>query len=84
MTKKDRRVTLRRTLEQARHCVQEALSVVEHGEDVRCAADDVDAAVALLTGKVHDELRELVADQTLAAKREHRSSDEEDERGERT
>jgi hypothetical protein len=53
----DRDVTLRRSLEQALHCIAEALSVVEHGEDVRCAEDDVHQAIELLTGKVLDELR---------------------------
>lgn len=37
----DREATLRRNMEQARHCVQEALSVVEHMEDLRCAMDDM-------------------------------------------
>jgi hypothetical protein len=53
-------VSLRRSLEQAHHCVAEALSVVETGEDPRCALDDVRAAVELLRGKVSDELSELV------------------------
>ena len=53
----DRDVTLRRSLEQAQHCIVEALSVVEHGEDVRCAEDDVHQAIELLRGKVLDELR---------------------------
>ena len=57
MSLNDRDVTLRRSLEQARHCIAEALSVVEHGEDVRCAEDDVHQAIELLTGKVLDELR---------------------------
>jgi hypothetical protein len=33
--------TVRRSLEQAIHCLQEALSVVEHGEDVDHAQGDV-------------------------------------------
>ena len=53
----DRDVTLRRSLEQARHCIAEALSVVEHGEDVRCAEDDVHQAIELLRGKVLDDLK---------------------------
>jgi hypothetical protein len=61
----DRIVSLRRTLEQAHHCVAEALSVVETGEDPRCALDDVRAAVGLLGGKVSDDLAALV----LAQKR---------------
>lgn len=53
----DRDVTLRRSLEQAQHCIVEALSVVEHGEDVRCAEDDVLQAIDLLGGKVMAELK---------------------------
>ena len=52
-----RNVTVRRSLEQAGHCIAEALSVVEHGEDVRCAEDDVHQAIELLCGKVLDDLR---------------------------
>lgn len=43
-----RQVTLRRNLQQALHCVQEALSVVERDEDLRCAVDDVKHARLLL------------------------------------
>jgi hypothetical protein len=53
----DRDVTLRRSLEQVQHCIVESLSVVEHGEDVHCAEDDVHQAIELLRGKVLDELR---------------------------
>ena len=53
----DRDVTLRRSLEQAQHGIVEALSVVEHGEDVRCAEDDVLQAIDLLGGKVMAELK---------------------------
>ena len=63
--KDDRRVTLRRTLEQVLHCVEEALSVVEHGEDARLARDDVEQASTLLRGKVRFELSALVARQSL-------------------
>ena len=41
-------VTLRRLLEQSRQCVDESRSVVERGEDIRCAADDLEVAVQLL------------------------------------
>lgn len=41
-------VTLRRLLEQARQCVDEAKSVVEHREDVQCASDDLAVADQLL------------------------------------
>ena len=63
--KDDRRVTLRRTLEQVLHCVEETLSVVEHGEDARLAQDDVEQAVLLLEGKVRDELGVLVVHQSI-------------------
>lgn len=46
--KNERRVTLRRTIQQVKHCVEEALSVVERDEDIRCALDDLDQAEALL------------------------------------
>ena len=64
-TKDDRRVTLRRTLEQVLHCVEEALSVVEHGEDARSARDDVEQAVSLLQDKVKDDLVVLVGRQSI-------------------
>ena len=44
----DRNVSMRRTLEQAKHCVEEALSVVERGEDSRCALDDLAQAGELI------------------------------------
>ena len=53
----DRDVTLRRSLEQARHCIVEALSVVEHGEDVRCAEDNVRQAIELLRVEVLNDLK---------------------------
>lgn len=61
----DRDVSLRRSLEQARHCVQEALSVVERGEDPRCALDDVVQAAQLLRGNVSDELVRLIEETKL-------------------
>lgn len=57
MPSDSRNVTVRRSLEQACHCIAEALSVVEHGEDVRCAEDDVRQAIELLQGKVLDDLK---------------------------
>jgi hypothetical protein len=57
----DRIVTLRRSLEQAHHCIEEALSVVNHGEDLRCAEDDVWQATELLKGKVRQDLERLQA-----------------------
>ena len=59
MPPSDRAVTLRRSLEQAQQCIAEALSVVEHGEDVRCAEDDVRQAIELLQGKVLDDIAAL-------------------------
>lgn len=44
----DREVTLRRTLQQVGHCIDEALSVLEHSEDLECAVDDIEQAVAIL------------------------------------
>lgn len=44
----DRNVTLRRNVEQVKHCVEEALSVMDHGEDLRCAVDDLEQARQLI------------------------------------
>jgi hypothetical protein len=44
----DRNVSLRRTVEQIRHCVQEALSVVENDEDLNSALDDLRHAQGLI------------------------------------
>jgi hypothetical protein len=41
-------VTLRRNIQQIKHCVEEALSVIEHGEDHRSAIDDLEHASMLL------------------------------------
>lgn len=41
-------VSLRRTVQQVKHCVQEALDVIEHGEDMGCALDDLEQAKALI------------------------------------
>lgn len=48
MADDDRQVTLRRTIQQAIHCLVEAESVLSHGEDPRCAADDVWQAQELI------------------------------------
>lgn len=37
-------VTLRRTMQQAIHCLEEATSAWIEGEDVNCAIDDVEQA----------------------------------------
>jgi hypothetical protein len=48
MATDDRNVTLRRTIEQAIHCLTEADSVLKNKEDPRCAADDVWQAQELI------------------------------------
>lgn len=48
MSKPMRDVSLRRTIQQVGHCVAEALSVVEKGEDRRCAIDDLEQARQLI------------------------------------
>jgi hypothetical protein len=44
----DKNITLRRTLQQAIHCLTEAGSVLKHKEDPRCAVDDVMQAQELI------------------------------------
>lgn len=44
----DRTVTTRRTIQQIKHCVEEALSIVEKGEDRDCAIDDLKHARGLI------------------------------------
>ena len=56
----DRMVSMRRTLEQAGHCIDEARSIVERGEDVRCAIDDVDQAIQLLGQTVMPALKKML------------------------
>lgn len=41
-------VTVRRNLEQIKHCVEEALSIVIHREDPRHALDDLEQARQLI------------------------------------
>lgn len=53
----NRDVTLRRNIEQIVHCAEEALSVVEQCEDLRCAIDDLEQARALIQ-EVLPKLRE--------------------------
>lgn len=55
----DRAVSVRRTLEQAGHCIDEARSIVERSEDIRCAIDDVDQAIQLLRENVMPGLKKL-------------------------
>ena len=53
----ERVITIRRNLEQAQHCIAEALSIIEHDEDKRCAVDDLEQAVSLLSEAVIPRLR---------------------------
>jgi len=44
----DRVISLRRSLQQVKHCIEEALAVVTYGEDLRSALDDLGAAQEIL------------------------------------
>ncbi len=44
--------TLRRSVEQVKHCVQEALSVIERNEDLDLAQDDLRHARDLLVQQI--------------------------------
>jgi hypothetical protein len=50
-------VTLRRTIQQIGHCVEEALAVVENDEPVQCAIDDLEQAMMLIQDVALQELR---------------------------
>lgn len=41
-------ISIRRNIQQAGHCVSEALSIVEHGEEAACAVDDLHQARELI------------------------------------
>jgi hypothetical protein len=43
-----RLVTIRRTVQQIKHCVDEALAVIENEEDAGCAIDDLQQAYVLI------------------------------------
>ena len=58
----NRTVTLRRTLQQMLHCVDEALSIVENNEDPRCALDDLEQAEVLLRDNVRPALRRKISE----------------------
>lgn len=45
---RERTVTLRRMIQQVKHCTEEALSVIEREEDTRCAIDDLEQAATLI------------------------------------
>lgn len=55
-------VSLRRTLEQAKHCIEEALSVIEANEYPKLAAEDVRQAETLLREVCIPELARLEDD----------------------
>jgi hypothetical protein len=63
MASDDRKVTARRTIEQAIHCLTEAKSVIENGEDIRCAVDDVWQAAELIKIKIYPDLDGLKQEQ---------------------
>lgn len=48
MSRNDRQGTLRRMIQQAGHCIDEARSIVERNEDGRCAVDDLEQAKLLV------------------------------------
>lgn len=54
---RERVVTLRRMIQQTKHCVEEALAIVERSEDARCAIDDLEQA-GLLIGKCLKDARD--------------------------
>lgn len=54
------KITLRRTVEQVVHCLVEAGSVLERGEDPRLALDDARQASDLLGGVVLPGISKLV------------------------
>jgi hypothetical protein len=56
----DRNVTLRRSLEQAIHCLTEAYSVLKNKEDARCANDDVWQAQELIRVVIQPGVANLV------------------------
>jgi len=60
MTSDDRRVTLRRTIEQAIHCLVEADSVLQNKEDPRCARDDVNQAAELIRAVIRPGVDKIV------------------------
>jgi len=54
MISENRLITPRRTLEQIKHCIEEAISVWENKEDVRCAWDDLLQAQKLIDAVIKD------------------------------
>lgn len=51
---RERTVTLRRMIQQVKHCTEEALSVIERDEDTRCAIDDLEQAATLIDRCLED------------------------------
>jgi len=60
MAKDDRNVTLRRTIQQAIHCLVEADSVLANKEDARCASDDVWQAQELIRAVIRPAIDRIV------------------------
>jgi hypothetical protein len=60
--RRDRIITPRRLLEQIVHTAQEALSIYEHKEDVRCALDDINSMEALII-----EVRKVIVPSTACS-----------------
>ena len=56
----DRRITLRRMIEQAIHCLEEANSVLKNDEDLRCAADDVEMAQELIQIRIRPGIAKIL------------------------
>lgn len=60
MPSENRNVTLRRTIQQVIHCLEEAESVLGYDEDPRCAADDIDQAQRLIEQVVKPGVSKIV------------------------
>jgi len=56
----ERIINPRRTIEQIKHCVEEALSCWEHDEDPRCILDDLTQANLLLEEVIKTKIIPLV------------------------
>jgi len=50
-------ITVRRSLEQVKHCVEEALSVWENEESTECAYEDAEQAYVLLRDVILPKLK---------------------------
>lgn len=52
-------ISIRRNVQQVVHCAKEALSVIEAGEDIECAIDDLNQCKLLLDAVLPKLKREL-------------------------